>query len=434
MTLISGRQLLGARERQEDAFDYLMQDETAPGTDMLIILADGMGGHVGGEVASRLVTDEFRRHCITVSRNAKPAGRMIEAMEAANAALRARIRREPDLAGMGSTLVAVMKHGHALHWLSVGDSMLYLLRGGALQRLNADHSVHGELMQQVRAGRMSQQEADAHPKRNALRSAIFGEKIALVDSNAIQLQPGDLVLAASDGLETLDEARIVELLTQRDRRDIREMTADLLSAVELAARARQDNATVVVYRYDPSAKGSTSTESLFRSEPAPQSWWPVKALAAGGAAVVAIGLLGLIYAIGWDGPDKKPSPGPSDEKASGAEVVQPGPQLLPEPVLEAEPKAAPTDPARRPATPIEPVKPPEAAAPQDVGAPPEEAGTPESARPLARPKSRPPVAADGALPPDAAGSAGAPALPQETPPPEAVPPAQPIALPQAKGE
>lgn len=423
MTLISGRQLLGARERQEDAFDFVMQDETAPGTDMLIILADGMGGHVGGEVASRLVIEEFRHHCISVSRNAKPAGRMIEAMEAANAALRARIRREPDLGGMGSTLVAVMKHGQSLHWLSVGDSMLYLLRGGALQRLNADHSVHGELMQQVRAGRMSQQEADNHPKRNALRSAIFGEKIALIDSNVIQLQPGDLVLAASDGLETLEEPRIVELLTQRDRRDPKEMSADLLSAVEVAARARQDNATVVVYRYDPSAKGGNSTESLFRSEPEGRSWTPGKGLVAGGAAVVAAGLLGLIYAIGWDQRGKTP-PAPPDVVSEGEEAVKTVPK----------PKEVPPGPTERPVTPIKPVPqektdpaaplPPDDAPLEGSKPLPDNADKPKIADPAPQSDPPPPDDADEAVAPEAAGA----------PPPAAKPLVPPEPVPKAGGE
>ncbi|WP_434618453.1 PP2C family protein-serine/threonine phosphatase [Tabrizicola sp. M-4] len=301
MTVVSGRQILGARERQEDAFRIIRQDETDPGTDLLILLADGMGGHVGGEVASRIVVEVFEKHCITVSRNPKPADRLVEALEAANAALRERIRREPELAGMGSTLVAAMKLGAKLYWLSVGDSVLYLLRDGQLRRLNADHSVYGELVEHVREGRLTQQEAETHPRRNALRSAIIGDRISLVDCNAIALQKRDVILAASDGLETLDERRILELMTQPDRAEPKAISADLLSAVEAAARPRQDNATVVVYRFDPSAKRAMSTESLFRAGAAAKGPALGRAAIAGGVGVVALALVALIYAIGWGG-------------------------------------------------------------------------------------------------------------------------------------
>jgi serine/threonine protein phosphatase PrpC len=325
MTFVSGRQILGARERQEDSFRIIRQDESDPGTDLLILLADGMGGHVGGEVASRLVVDVFEKHCITLSRNPKPADRLVEALEAANAALRERIRREPELAGMGSTLVAAMKLGGKLYWLSVGDSVLYLLRDGQLRRLNADHSVYGELVEHVREGRLTQQEAETHPRRNALRSAIIGDRIALVDCNAIALQRRDMILAASDGLETIDDKRIVELMSQPDRADTKAMSADLLSAVEAMARPRQDNATVVVYRYDPSAKTAMSTESLFRSHAARKVPTVGSLGIAGGVALISLLLGILIYAIGWGGRDVAPTQVAEDAAITGPET----PQVLP---------------------------------------------------------------------------------------------------------
>ena len=324
MSCVSGRQILGARDRQEDAFRVIRQDEADPGTDLLILLADGMGGHVGGEVASRLVVDVFERHCITLSRNPKPAQRLREALEAANAALRERILREPDLAGMGSTLVAAMKLGSRLYWLSVGDSILYLLRDGQLRRLNADHSVYGELIEHVREGRLTQQEAESHPRRNALRSALIGDKIALIDVNSIALQRGDVILAASDGLETRSERRVAELLSQPDRAEPKAMTADLLTAVEGAARPRQDNTTVVAYRYDPQARAVQSTESLFRAPPSHSGLPP--GLLVGGGAVGALALAALVYAIGWGGAEDK-APMPADEAAPAQPVAPPPPAM-----------------------------------------------------------------------------------------------------------
>lgn len=319
MSVAVGRQGLGARERQEDAFAISCQSETDPATDYLIVLADGMGGHVGGEVASHIVIDTFERHCIAQSRNPKPAGRLFEAMEVANAALRERIAREPQLAGMGSTLVAAMKLGSRLYWLSVGDSALYLLRGGVLRRLNADHSVRGELAELVRAGKIRLQDAEANQRKNALRSALIGEKIALVDANSIQLERKDILLLASDGLETLDESRIRQIMSQPGRSAPQEIAADLLNAVDAARAPRQDNTTVVVARYDPSALQQLSTSIFSNRRNALLSKVP-PAVAIGGAALLVAGLTTLIYLIGWGG-ETPPPPGKiaATEDASPAE-------------------------------------------------------------------------------------------------------------------
>lgn len=295
MTIVSGQQILGARERQEDAFRVIQQDDRDPGADLLILLADGMGGHVGGDVASALVLDVFERQFIQISRLPKPQPRLIEAMDTANTALRERIAQEPALLGMGTTLIAAFKIGNRLHWLSVGDSLLYLFRDGALQRLNADHSVHGELLDLVQKGQMTRQEADSHPRRNALRSAVTGEKIALVDTGHIALQAQDLFVLASDGIETLDEARIAALLSRLGDNNARAVSAALLAAVEAQQQPKQDNTTIVAYRYDPTDRGGRRDslivlpkERAFRLSP-----WLV---AAGLGGLTAAG--GILYAVG----------------------------------------------------------------------------------------------------------------------------------------
>jgi serine/threonine protein phosphatase PrpC len=298
MMVAIGRQALGAREQQEDSFRIIAQNEADAGTDLLILVADGMGGHVGGAVASRLVVDVFEDHYIKRSRNPKPVARMTEALEVVNAALRERVAKEPSLAGMGSTLVAAMKLGNKLYWLSVGDSVLYLLRDGQLRRLNADHSVYGELLEHVREGRLTLQEADNHPRRNALRSAIVGDKIAMIDTNVIELQRRDLLVVASDGLDTLSDQQIAEIVLNPNRRAPQELTADLLNAVEAVGKPRQDNVTVVLYRYDPTATPSGWTDSLFRA-PAPQKHRRSTPVLIG--LLLALGLGGLVYAIGWGG-------------------------------------------------------------------------------------------------------------------------------------
>ncbi|WP_120634891.1 PP2C family serine/threonine-protein phosphatase [Ruegeria sp. EL01] len=249
MTIISGKQSLGQRENQEDAFEIVYQNERDPKSDILMLVADGMGGHAGGEVASNLALTAFKTHFVEGSVAPRPRDRLQDALTTANDALRQRIATQSDLKGMGCTLVAALKLGDRLVWVSVGDSSLFLLRDGRLKRLNADHSLYGELLQMVAAGQITQEEADGNPRRNALRSALMGDQISLTDVNAIGLKPGDVVLACSDGLDTLTQSEITAILQRGKTRDMRGVASDLLNAVEAKGKPKQDNTTVVVYAH-----------------------------------------------------------------------------------------------------------------------------------------------------------------------------------------
>lgn len=301
MAVVGGLQSLGAREKQEDAFLIVPGSEVEPGDDLLILLADGMGGHAGGEVASSLIVTSFSQHCIHQASSPRPRERMLSSLEAANAALRTRKAERPELAEMGATLISAIKLGERLIWLSVGDSLLYLLREGRLRRLNADHSVHGELLEMVSAGKITRQEADSHPRRNALRSAVIGDRIPLIDSNTIQLETGDLILVASDGLATLSDDRIAQILAENAQAEPRALCATLLNAVEQEKLPRQDNTTVVCYRYAPGRQGRNS-ESLFADLPQNSARLRRKGIVAVLALLCVLALGLLIYAIGFSSP------------------------------------------------------------------------------------------------------------------------------------
>jgi serine/threonine protein phosphatase PrpC len=264
MTTLSGKQSLGDREAQEDAFRMVRQSEEDPKSDILLLLADGMGGHVGGEIASNLALEAFERHFASVSTNPKPRLRLKESLLAANVAIAARIKENPQLAGMGCTLVGALKLGDRLIWVSVGDSVLFMLRGKRLLRLNADHSLYGELLEMVSQGKITQAEADANPRRNALRSAVMGEELSLIDLNATALEPGDLILLASDGLETLSDKQIQKILTADPKADVRSLTSDLLNAVDAKAKPKQDNSTVVIYRHVTEGHSGIYRDSRWR--------------------------------------------------------------------------------------------------------------------------------------------------------------------------
>lgn len=246
MILVHGQQILGQRDRQEDSFSIIRQNDQDPSSDILMLLADGMGGHSGGEIASALAIETFGRHFVGGAKANRPLERLQESLQAANTAMQAALACDAALRGMGCTMIGAIKNANNLHWVSVGDSVIYLLRRGEINRLNADHSVFGELMERVERGKLTRAEALAHPRRNALRSALMGQAISLVDARSILLEPDDVVVIASDGIDTLSPSEVSALLLQMPRAP-RDAAAALLEAIERRKSPVQDNTTVIVY-------------------------------------------------------------------------------------------------------------------------------------------------------------------------------------------
>jgi PPM family protein phosphatase len=255
------------RDNQEDAFEIIAQSEEDPSGDLLMIVADGMGGHVGGEIASNLAVRIFKEHFISGSNEPKVRDRLLSAIHAANSAIGTQIEGDASLKGMGCTLIGALKHGDRLIWASVGDSHVYLLRTNKMRRLNADHSVYGELLELVRAGKITQQDADNHPRKNALRSAVIGGELPLIDVNACALQHGDVVVIASDGLDSVPAPKLEKLLARSTSNGAREISQALLDAVQAAGHPHQDNTTVVVYRHREQGRSALSPDSKWSVPP-----------------------------------------------------------------------------------------------------------------------------------------------------------------------
>ena len=239
----------GARARQED-YSSLWQPNALPeGADvypLLAVLADGMGGHVSGQIASQLACDSFIDAFAADSGDVGP--RMARALDAANAALSAKIAAEPDHDGMGCTLIATYLDDDGLRWASVGDSALLLFRKGVLHRLNADHSHGAVLDKQAAEGIITKQAAQNDSRRRALRSALTGDRIPLqeIHAQALELDVGDLLIIASDGLLTLNGNEIASI-TQEFGPTAPESLADtLVASVNGKNLARQDNTTLIV--------------------------------------------------------------------------------------------------------------------------------------------------------------------------------------------
>lgn len=238
---------LGARTRQEDAVAVAFPG----GSDLgFAVLSDGMGGHASGDLASRAIVTEMFTSLTLRDGAASIPNCLFGAVRRANAGVKACVKARPACQGMGGTVLATQIKGDKLHWISVGDSILYLFRDQKLQRLNADHSMAPQLDLLASQGAMSVAEAQTHPQRNCLTSALNGGAIAEVDCPDVPLtlQQDDIVLQASDGLQFLPDP-IIEALLMRGCKDTsHDIARDLLEAVATLNDPEQDNTALVVIR------------------------------------------------------------------------------------------------------------------------------------------------------------------------------------------
>ncbi|HHY92798.1 MAG TPA: Stp1/IreP family PP2C-type Ser/Thr phosphatase [Firmicutes bacterium] len=209
----------------------------------LAVVADGMGGHQAGEVASRVAVEVVGR----LVQAADPAGKspaacqqlLSTAVARANEKVYALARQEPAFAGMGTTLTAALIHGSALELAHVGDSRAYRLRAGRLELLTEDHSLVQEL---VNKGTLSPAEARFHPQRHILTRALGTEPELKVDLKHQETLPGDVLLLCTDGLSgVLEDAELEEVLNRVPRREV---TAELVHRAN--SKGGRDNITVVV--------------------------------------------------------------------------------------------------------------------------------------------------------------------------------------------
>jgi serine/threonine protein phosphatase PrpC len=177
--------------------------------------------------------------------------RLRGALDTANETLGLVSKRMPEvISSMGTTLLALLAGRDQVQWISVGDSPLFLFRGGKLTRLNEDHSYAPMLEDKVREGSLSEEEAERHPGRHRLQSALLGTPIALVDLPAEphRLETGDILMAASDGILTLASRAIERILTYGRDSSAGKLADALIFAVRQANHPRQDNTTLALLK------------------------------------------------------------------------------------------------------------------------------------------------------------------------------------------
>jgi len=231
------------RSSNEDCVVFVAPAETMRGYEIgfLALVADGMGGHAAGEIASAIAAETVRRE--VYARSAPPAAVLREAFAAANRAIRAHAVGDPATAGMGTTCTAVLVQSGLLWLAHVGDSRAYIMRGGHLHQLSEDQTLHARL---IRDGAMSAEEAAVTAGGNVLLQALGAdEKIEpQILKHGLPLSRGDRILLCSDGLYAhLDGPEIAAIL-----REAAEPEKACLQLVDAAlAGGGSDNISVGVF-------------------------------------------------------------------------------------------------------------------------------------------------------------------------------------------
>jgi len=190
--LAHGKSDIGkVRETNEDSFICLPP---------LFVVADGMGGHVAGEIASKMATETIREYIAANGKMAGPQVLLERAVSEANTLIFRLAQQRSECSGMGTTVTAVIIDGTKIYWSHVGDSRLYQLRAGQFTQVTEDHSLVGEL---VRRGNIDKEEALHHPQRNILTRAVGTDEQVCVDSGIAEWSVGDKLLLCSDGLTNM---------------------------------------------------------------------------------------------------------------------------------------------------------------------------------------------------------------------------------------
>jgi len=272
----------------------------------LAIIADGMGGHAAGEVASEIAVNIVRED---FARSGAVEG-LHEAIEKANLAIIKDASDNPERFGMGTTVIAVgitydAEGVGSPTLFNVGDSRAYQLRDGALRQLSDDHSVAEEW---VRMGRLTPEEALTHPRRHQLTRALGVEEKLDIDVLSLDIHVGDRILLCSDGLTNeLSNEEIARIASSPNSLDI--AVTDLVNGAKRAGG--NDNISVILLEFDEVSRASNPIKKTVSSAPPPEAKdaqsqptiirrrrqfsWRVY----GGAGVFAFLIVGFVLIMHW---------------------------------------------------------------------------------------------------------------------------------------
>jgi PPM family protein phosphatase len=231
------------REGNEDS--YLVVEP-------LYAVADGMGGHRGGEVASSLALETVQ------GMFERREGSLAEQVAEANRAVFDRSQNDRKVSGMGTTLTAAQVDGNRVHLVHVGDSRAYLLRDGELTQVTEDHTlVHRMVME----GEISEEEAETHPHRSILTRALGVDQNIQVDEGDLEVAPGDRLLLCTDGLTGMvPEGQIREILLEN--LDPQEAVDKLVKVANRAGGIDNITALILDFANDGGGSGATNGSAI----------------------------------------------------------------------------------------------------------------------------------------------------------------------------
>jgi protein phosphatase len=224
----------------------------------LYVVADGMGGHAAGEVASRIAVESIDEFVALTAGNEEitwPFGldetisydgnRLKTAIRHANRKVLEATRESAELEGMATTVAAVLVDGDIANIAHVGDSRIYRWSEGEMTLLTSDHSWVNE---QIQTGVISPEQARNHPLRNVVTRALGGRADLVVDVQAVPVKTGDVLLLCSDGLTTMMPDEDIVAALERSDGDIEKAARDLVD--EANERGGEDNITVVLMKFE----------------------------------------------------------------------------------------------------------------------------------------------------------------------------------------
>jgi len=240
------------RQRQHNEDTFLVADDAK-----LFLVADGMGGHAAGEIASRIAVDSISEFILHTKEDdgtwphaydehfGRATNRLMAALRLANTRVLEAMRKDARLRGMGTTVVACLADDKTMSVAHVGDSRAYLVRDGQLSRLTNDHSW---VFEQVQAGMLTEAEAEKHPLRNVITRALGGALSVTPDAAEVESRVGDVYLLCSDGLTGMvPEEEILRVISENES----ELEKACQRLIDIAnERGGLDNVTAILVGVD----------------------------------------------------------------------------------------------------------------------------------------------------------------------------------------
>lgn len=216
---------------------------TADGHDFVAVVADGMGGHKAGDIASRMAVEEIQHSIFVELEKQSPKRALREVFGAVNSKILEQAEHNPDYQGMGTTLVVLVLHQSSAYFAHTGDSRLYLVRNYTIQQMTEDHTLVAEMLQQ---GLIDPEQAKNHPNRNVITHAVGTKRQVFVDfsNSPMPLQIGDCFLLCSDGLyDLVDET---EMLNYASTHSAQQACEELVRLAN--KRGGYDNISVIIVK------------------------------------------------------------------------------------------------------------------------------------------------------------------------------------------